>query len=123
MLERLNNILRARKENDKGFSLVELAVVVVILGALVAIAIPIFMNLQTNAEANALKAAAANGASTVAVAIANGNDPTAMLALMDPGEGATLAVAATGNDGLTLSDYCVTATKGTATAKSGPTCA
>ena len=123
MLERLNNILRARKQNYKGFSLVELAVVVVILGALVAIAIPIFMNLQTNAEANALKAAAANGASTVAVAIANGDNPTAMLALMDPGEGATLAVAATGTDGLTLSDYCVTATKGSATATSGPTCA
>ncbi|HOK42318.1 MAG TPA: prepilin-type N-terminal cleavage/methylation domain-containing protein [Thermoclostridium caenicola] len=49
-------MLKRFKKNNKGFTLVELMVVVVILGILVAIAVPIYNKTTENAERNACHA-------------------------------------------------------------------
>lgn len=49
-------MLKKFKKNQKGFTLVELMVVVVIIGILVAIAIPVYNEVQDKAKRNAEKA-------------------------------------------------------------------
>jgi type IV pilus assembly protein PilA len=45
--------MRSKMQNEKGFTLVELMVVVVILGILVAIAVPVYKNVTDNAKEKA----------------------------------------------------------------------
>jgi type IV pilus assembly protein PilA len=99
-LARLNTWKQNRREQGEGgFSLIELIVVVAILGVLVAIAIPVFGNIQGTARLNAVKAVAANGA-------------TQATALLAAGSPATLIV--TGDTNITVGWGIVNGTAGTA---------
>lgn len=112
MLERIQDVLRNRKQDDRGFSLVELAVVIVVIGILVAIAVPVFLGIQDGANKAQVEAAAANGSAIVAGEIASSptstGDKTAIdgkLGSLQQGGITSVTVSASP----TLQQYCVTA--------------
>lgn len=68
-------------KNEKGFTLIEIIAVLIILGILAAVAVPKFLSLTEEAEKKALQGATSAGLSTVSLlygqlALSNGAEPT-----------------------------------------------
>ncbi|GAA1702054.1 hypothetical protein GCM10009808_20010 [Microbacterium sediminicola] len=115
---------RRRSENDEsGFSLIELIVVVVILGVLAAIAVPVFLGLQGQAEQSAQDSIAGSAASEAAsqIALFDGTPAATDIDLSTFADGVTVTL--TPATGVTLSNYCVTVSGDAAEdSTSGPGC-
>lgn len=118
-IARIVSDLRRRRDEEAGFSLIELIVVVAILGILVAIAIPVFGNIQATARTNAVAAVAANGATMATAQLANG-DAAADLSTFTTGD-TNITVTLAG--GTSMQTVCVTAAGWGITKTSGPGCA
>lgn len=74
-------MLKKNLKNQKGFTLIEIIAVLVILGILAAVAVPKYMDMQGQAATKALDGAVATGVSTVTMqyarlALSHGRQPT-----------------------------------------------
>jgi type IV pilus assembly protein PilA len=95
MFNRLSELRAKRANGDKGFTLIELLVVVVIIGILIAIAIPLYLNYKKGANDKAAESDLRGAVSTLEQCNAdNGDYPSA---LPDGTAAAGSATACTGN--------------------------
>jgi type IV pilus assembly protein PilA len=118
----IQRLIEAR-ENDEGFTLVELLVVIIIIGVLAAIAIPVFLSQREKGYDSAVKSDLRNAATAEQTVLTEtGAYSNAMADLVDAGfaysaatnyDGNAAVMTATANAG---SDFCLTATSRSGTA-------
>jgi len=73
----LHKLMRRRQENEKGFTLIELMVVVLIIAILIAIAIPTFLGARQRANNRAAQSSLRNALTAAKTIFTDNNDYTA----------------------------------------------
>lgn len=86
MLNKLHQLREERAEGDKGFTLIELLVVVVIIGILIAIAIPLYLNYQKGAKDKSAQSDTRNAIAVIEQCYADNSNtyPTAITGVGTP---------------------------------------
>ncbi len=103
MMNKLWNRARERREGDEGFTLVELLVVIVIIGILVAIAIPVFLSQREKGWAASVQSDLRNGSPIAETFYADNGTYVGLLTTgMNHGADNTLEA-----KGLTVTSYCL----------------
>ena len=72
----LQKLMRRRQENEKGFTLIELMVVVLIIAILIAIAIPTFLGARQRANNRAAQSSLRNALTAAKTLFTDNNDYT-----------------------------------------------
>jgi len=103
-------LFRKRLSNRKGFTLVELLVVISIIGILSAIAVPKFSSATNSAKKAKIQADLRTIDSAISITIAEGNTPTAGLVSADANVSAKLAAVPTPPADYTATGYTAATT-------------
>ena len=77
MMARVRKAMNEKDLNDKGFTLVELLVVIIIIGILAAIAIPVYLDQQKRAKDSAVKSDLGNAKIAISSYLASNPDDNA----------------------------------------------
>lgn len=115
------NRLKTRLGSEQGFTLIELLVVIIILGILLAIAVPSYLSFKDRANKSAAQANVRAAIPAVETYFADNNTYAGMTKSLLLGYDAGLKVSVGTNPGLSTTTYCIYNTVGGAQyMKAGP---
>lgn len=104
MYDKLRKIREERAAEDRGFTLIELLVVVVIIGILVAIAIPLYLNYQKGAHDRSAQSDLRNAVPALQQCYSENGNAFPTTALTDVTGNQTLACGTGNTENINLSD-------------------